>query len=364
MRSRYEVTAYHADASPTFSEAVYGDIVYVSEGLYAANFAPTIAPGRHTIVVFMQKEIEVQRVSLTGLGVGQGGSFRLVMGLESTPYLAWDVPAAQVKAALEALDAVRGSVTVTRTYTDTTITFDVAFDEHVGDVPLMSWDDTLLLPDPTATVTVTEVKRGTRVHIKTYMAPVVPETQVISVRFASGSPAPGGTFQLSFGGETTDPIAYGASAGTVKAELQRLSFIGSVLVSSASNAFSGTDYTLVFEPTEGTSTGTLYSINETATVSTFTYGDVPTVAYVNSLSGNTPTISVTPTAGRSPFVATIITAPIASANSTTYDSDVGFQHGTGLSTGIYDRSTYFRIQARVTASTTRGPRVRLARCRC
>ena len=62
------------------------------------------------------------------------------------------------------------------------------------------------------------------------------ETQTITI---TGTPT-GGTFTLTFGGQTTAAIAYNASAATVETALEALSSIGSGNVSCTGGALPGT----------------------------------------------------------------------------------------------------------------------------
>ena len=70
------------------------------------------------------------------------------------------------------------------------------------------------------------------------------EKQVVSL---GGTAATGGTFTLSFGGETTAGIAYNASAATIEAALILLNTIPSGSVSCGGGALPGTPVTVTFQ---------------------------------------------------------------------------------------------------------------------
>ncbi len=69
-------------------------------------------------------------------------------------------------------------------------------------------------------------------------SPPTNEQQTVTL---TGGPT-GGTFTLTFDGETTTPIAYNASAATVKAALDALSNITTVTVTRAGSGTSGSPY--------------------------------------------------------------------------------------------------------------------------
>jgi hypothetical protein len=100
------------------------------------------------------------------------------------------------------------------------------------------------------------------------------EVQLITI---TGTPT-GGTFSLTFGGQTTAAIAYNATAATVQTALQGLSTIG------ASNALvtgsAGGPYTVTFA-------GALANTNTAAIVAvgTFTGGTSPAIAVTTPTGG-------------------------------------------------------------------------------
>jgi len=99
------------------------------------------------------------------------------------------------------------------------------------------------------------------------------EVQTITI---SGTPD-GGTFTLTFYGQTTSAIAYNASAATVEATLEALSTIGTDNVACAGGALPGSAVTVTFQ-------GDLAARN------------VPLLTSSNSLTGGTdPAISIAKT---------------------------------------------------------------------
>jgi hypothetical protein len=356
-RERFEVVAFRGDASVPhpgggrsgpFAETVVGSVSYVQDGLYAANFTPTVAPGAHVLSVCMQKAVEVQQVAVTGFGTNNGGTFRLGLGLEITPKLFWSASAEDVQAALSNFTGTHGPVTVTKTSTDASSTYLVTFVHFVGDVDMLSADYTQLLPSG-VTIVVTEPVKGTKAHIKTQASPLVNAVQRVSVGFASNV-GRGGSFTLSVAGQSTEPLPYGATAAQVQAALRSLAFADNtptVFVTEAPNGNFGTDYTITFDAVGPTSGTPFVGIDERLILSSRALGDLPNVGRVSSLIGNTPTLTVTVvTEGRSPFKPVIVTAAINSQDCTTFADDLAFQQTNGLTTGVFDRTTYYRIQAR------------------
>ena len=137
---------------------------------------------------------EVQCFNLDG--VVTGGNFKLKFGTETTANIAWNASTGVVKAALEALAAI-------------------------------AYDDV-------------EVTRGK----------VTNEIQVIEFAGATG-----GTFTLSFGGQTTSPIPFNASDLQLKNALLALSTVGSLSVGVKSKVSNEVQVvTLVGEPISGTFT--------------------------------------------------------------------------------------------------------------
>lgn len=137
---------------------------------------------------------EVQNFNLDG--IIQAGTLTITQNGETTPSLAWDATVGQVKAALEALAGI-------------------AYDE-------------------------VDVTRG----------PFTREVQVLQLEGATG-----GTFTLSFGGQTTAPINFNCSDAELRTKLIALGAIGLFDLTVQSKAANECQtITVVGEPTEGTFT--------------------------------------------------------------------------------------------------------------
>jgi hypothetical protein len=103
------------------------------------------------------------------------------------------------------------------------------------------------------------------------------EVQTLSI---SGSPT-GGTFTLTFGGQTTAAIAYNAAASAVQSALQALSSIGSGNVACSGGSLPGTAVTITFQ-------GTMANTHEaliTANSSGLTGGTSPTAVLTETTTG-------------------------------------------------------------------------------
>lgn len=152
---------------------------------------------------------EIQVVTLTGAPTG--GTFTLTFEGKTTSTIAYNASAATVQAELEALDnLVEGEVTVTGSNGGPyTVTFELE-----RDVGQMTIDASGLSGAGLQVSTVAQATEGRN------------ERQKIIL---SGEPV-GGTFTLTLDDQTTDPIAYNASAATVKTELEKLSNITAVNV--------------------------------------------------------------------------------------------------------------------------------------
>jgi hypothetical protein len=178
---------------------------------------------------------EVQTVTVTG--DADGGTFTLTYAGQTTGALAPTVNTADLQAALVALNNVApGDVVVTGDPGAYILTFSGAL---TGDVAQVTATSSLTLQTPTVTP---DTSRGG----------VSAEDEVQSATI-TGIPD-GGDFTLSFGGQTTAPIAFSADGPAVTAALELLSSIGAGnIVASGSNPA----FTLTFG-------GTLSSAPQTA----------------------------------------------------------------------------------------------------
>lgn len=180
---------------------------------------------------------EVQTVGFTtAMGV-YGGTFTLTYSGQTTSTIAWNASAATVQTALEALSNIgSGDVAVTKlTNTNNSQTWQVAFQGALAGTNVAQITVGLygLQGYSLSAVEATDAAGGNtnEVHVVTL------------------SNATGGTFTLSFGGQTTAAIAYNASAGTVETALENLSTIDDIAVSGSA----GGPYAVTFQ---GTHAGT------------------------------------------------------------------------------------------------------------
>ena len=106
--------------------------------------------------------------------------------------------------------------------------------------------------------------------------PPVNEVQTVTI---TGSPT-GGTFTLTYSGQTTGSIAYNASAATVQTALVALSNIGSGQVAVTGGPLPGTPLTVTF-------TGTLAATNvaQMTATSSLTGGSSPAVTVATAVGG-------------------------------------------------------------------------------
>lgn len=132
------------------------------------------------------------------------GAFRLVFGVSTSDPLNFDITAAQLKTALNAMPSINGGVSAV-TQDGTTKNFSVTF----GNTPLAS--QALALLDITASTLTGSANLASQVvHI--YAAPAL---AILS-----------GSYSLSNGTDTTGPLDYNASAATIRAALEALPTIG------------------------------------------------------------------------------------------------------------------------------------------
>ncbi len=103
------------------------------------------------------------------------------------------------------------------------------------------------------------------------------EVQTITI---TGTPT-GGTFTLTFGGQTTAPIAYNASAATVQAALELLTSIGSGNVLGGGGPLPGVAVTITFKNALGAFDQALMTANSSG----LTGGSSPTVTPTETTPG-------------------------------------------------------------------------------
>ena len=112
-----------------------------------------------------------------------------------------------------------------------------------------------------------------------YLAHGTDEIQTITI---TGSPT-GGTFTLTFNGQTTAAIAYNANAAAVQAALEALSSIGAGNVSCGDGALPGTPVTVTFLKSLGGQNVALMTANSSG----LTGGSSPTVTPSETTPGET-----------------------------------------------------------------------------
>lgn len=175
---------------------------------------------------------EVQ--TITANGVPNGGTWTITWGDQTTSALASTANAAAVQAALEALSNIgSGDVAVTGGALGVSA-FTVTFQGALGSAnqPAMTVDESSLL-GPNVTVSVATLTSG---------SPSQSEVQQFQLY---GTPS-GGTFTLSYDGQTTSAIAYDASTATIDAALEALSNIGAGDVTVGGGPLPGSAITVTF----------------------------------------------------------------------------------------------------------------------
>lgn len=152
-------------------------------------------------------------------------------------------------------------------------------------------------------------------------------TEEVQTATVTGAPT-GGTFTLTYSGQTTTAIAYNASATAVKAALVALSNIGAddVAVSGAD----GGPYTVTFQ-------GSLANTNVaqmTATAS-LTGGTTPGVTIATTTAGGA---AITPTDGRQVARGHLVSDQVVAAGKR--NDGALYQHGTVITTYLPANSGY------------------------
>jgi len=177
--------------------------------------------------------LAVQRVGISGSPTAGSYTISWVNASSvtlTTAPIAWNAAQADVQSALRALAGL-GSVTVFTTGTTPNFTHTITFSG---------------VPAPVALATVNSSLTGGSVAVQN-AGNAVTETQVISA--ATGGldyqGATGGTYVLSFNGQSTTPIAYNASQSDIQAAIQALPGLSTLTVSGHINGGNGS-YTISF----------------------------------------------------------------------------------------------------------------------
>jgi hypothetical protein len=145
----------------------------------------------------------------------EGGTFTVTFGGQTTAAIDYDAAAAAVQAALESLSTVGAGNVLVSGSAGGPYRIEFVGDLAGANVGAVTLDDSLL-EGPAAAAGVSETQEG---------GTGVNEIQSVTVE------AGGGTFTLSYSGQTTAAIAYNAAATVVQAALEDLANIGSGQVS-------------------------------------------------------------------------------------------------------------------------------------
>jgi len=156
-----------------------------------------------------------------------------------------------------------------------TVTLDLtAFDEN------LHWTDASAYQPERKLKSGIPLGKNTSTGLYEPYAAVTNEVQTVTI---SGGPT-GGTFTLTFSGQTTAAIAYNATAATVQTALEALSNINPGDITVTGNA--GGPYTVTF--------GGQYlgdNVAQMSATGSFTGGSSPTVAVATTTAGGTATAS-------------------------------------------------------------------------
>ncbi|MCA9014008.1 MAG: LamG domain-containing protein [Planctomycetaceae bacterium] len=209
--------AWNVSTIPEFAEitaaattdASSNDIVTLTSDTAGKPFVVTVAIG--------SGNNEVQVITLGGTAA-TGGTFTLTFDGQTTGTIAYNASAATVETALEALSNI-----------------------GVGDATVSGSAGGPWTVEFTGALAATNVALMT-INV-TGLTGAVNEVQTIS----SPSSPTGGTFTLSFNGQTTGAIAYNASAATIQTALEALSNIPAGSVSCGGGALPGTPVTVTFQ---------------------------------------------------------------------------------------------------------------------
>lgn len=161
---------------------------------------------------------EIQQVLISGTATG--GTFTLTFDGQTTGVIAYNAAASAVETALEALSNI-DDVTVTGSAGGP---WDVEFKGLYlnTDVALMTGDGS----------SITKASSGYSVDVSTTRNAVAGVNEQQTVTIPSG--VTGGTFTLTYSGQTTGTIAYNAAASAVETALEALSNIDAVAVTGSS----------------------------------------------------------------------------------------------------------------------------------
>jgi hypothetical protein len=242
--------------------------------------SPAVAVA-HTVVGAARVN-DVQTLSISDNPTG--GTFTLTFGGQTTAVIPFNATAAQVQTALQALASIGpGNVACTGgplPGTAVTITFQGALGFNTQQPITISANN---LAGPAPAIAHTTTGQG------------VNDVQTVSV---NGNPT-GGSFTLSFGGQTTGAIAFNATAGQVQTALLALSTIGAGNIACTGGPFPGNAVTITFQGSLGNAAQPAITIG----ANNLTGGTTPAPAIVHTTTGagvddvQTLSLSDNPTGG-------------------------------------------------------------------
>lgn len=326
--------------------SIDGVVSYSGNGTYTVDYTPTEI-GVFTVTPLLAVQLEVQNLTaFWPMSSVRAGYFRLTYGIcgsngggacTYSQKLSYDSSADAVQSVISSLPGVgpvQVSYAVSTDYLSAawTVTFLSACDM----LPLTIYESSF-------NITAATVQQGTCSHISTTSNVSLPfpyvnsilvnEVQLVSLNTTACNGAPSCSFSLNYRGYTTPSILTSASASQVQAALESLDSVGTVNVSS-STLGGIVSYSITFEPTAG------YTI---AHIESF--GALPLVQLSSSDLPATALSVVELTRGYSPFAATVIAVTVNASICTAIDS-MGVAGFNGLSTGIYEDLTSFKIESR------------------
>ena len=276
----YVITASNANGETTPSNEVSATVTGTTSRITLTwspagenNFAPTsysiyrgtTTGGEHKLLTqvsgstltYTDTGANIQTVTLAGSPTG--GTFTLSFGGQTTSALAYNASAATVQAALQALSSIgAGNATVT---TAVSGSYAVTLTGTLASSAQLITATSSLVPASSSTLTYT----GTA------------DIQVVTL----GSPT-GGTFTLSFGGQTTSALAYNASAATVQTAFLSLSSVGSGNATVTGSA--GGPYTVTF-------TGSLANITQSPITATSSLTPTSVIGISHATAPSPPSTS-------------------------------------------------------------------------
>ncbi len=184
--------------------------------IFGGNLSASVKPLSGEVITSRDGGEGVDSAFMISAGDADGGSFMLLIDGNVTDSIPFDAAAGELVAAIEALGPpYTGNVTVTEDGAGTwVVSFDTA---EIGSPVAVEFNG-----DDLSFGGVTGDHTGDGVSTLSAGSDSVNELQQISINNATG-----GSFTLSFDGETTGPLAYNATADNIRAALQSLTAINS-----------------------------------------------------------------------------------------------------------------------------------------